>query len=163
MNAAQIHLGVNHLPVILPGVGLLIVTFGLFWHLEEIKKLGLWIVIISALIAILVFLTGEPAENVMKNYPDISRLGMHLHEESAKISLVIIECVGIFSLILVGFKKFQKKVPRSVWGGYFIFSLVSFFMMARTAHLGGQIRHEEIQTQEQLESTAAAPLPSFRQ
>lgn len=153
MNAAQIHLLVNHLPVIIPMIGAPILGIGLWLGSSDLRKMGLWLLILSALIAIPTYLSGEPAESFIKNYPGVARFGIHQHLEAAKISLIGIEVAGFASLVVLLYTRLGKTLPRFIWGIVLLLSATSTVLMLRTSHLGGQIRHEEIQTEEFLQAS----------
>ena len=62
MNGAQLHLLANHLPVIIPLVGMAVLLIGMLAKSSEIRKVGLWILLASALTAIPAYLSGSGAE-----------------------------------------------------------------------------------------------------
>jgi uncharacterized membrane protein len=80
MNSAQIHLAINHLPIIIPMVGVGLLGVGLFGRAVVIEKVGLWLLVIGALTAVPTYLSGEPAERIIKNYPGILRAAIQAHE-----------------------------------------------------------------------------------
>lgn len=144
MNGAEFHLLVNHLPVIIPLVGVPLVAIGLFLKSSTVQKVGLWLVVIGGLASVPAYLTGEPAEVVVKNYPGISRLVIHTHERAAKDSMILmLVAAGLSLLFLLSFR-LKKTLPTPVWGILIIVGAVCFAHIAKTAHLGGLIRHEEI-------------------
>jgi uncharacterized membrane protein len=144
MNGAEPHLLVNHLPVIIPLVGLPLIAFGLLAGVPTIQKVGLWVLGVGALLAVPAYLSGEPAEVVVKNYPGISRLVIHTHERAAKLSMILMLVTAAAALLFLLSFRLKKKLPFPVWGILLILGTVSFVHIANTAHLGGLIRHEEI-------------------
>ena len=64
MNATHLHLMLNHIPVLGTVFGLGLLVFALWRKSEELKKAALGIFLIVALLAVPVYLTGEPAEGV---------------------------------------------------------------------------------------------------
>jgi hypothetical protein len=149
-NAAQVHLLLNHLPVIIPLVAILVFA-GSFFLRESagvVRRIGLCLFVLSAITAIPTYLTGEPAEKIVKNYPNVSRALIHDHEKSAKYSFIAIEIIGAMALLLLLAQKAGKAIPGAIWGLLFLLSSLMFAHIAWTAHLGGEIRHEEIRTEE---------------
>jgi hypothetical protein len=146
MNGAQLHLLINHLPVLLPVIGATLIGFGILLASTEHKRIGAWLLVVSALSVIPVYLTGDPAEHIVKNYPEISRLLIHDHENSALLSLIALEITGVASLLLLydSYYKTRFSLKIRTWIALLLLSLISFVFIARTAHLGGLIRHEEI-------------------
>ena len=144
MNGAEFHLLFNHLPVILSLVAGSLIAIGIFAGSKPVQNVGLGLMVTAALTAIPTYLSGEKAENIVKNFPGITRGAIHEHEDAAWTSLLFLEVTGALSLALILAPRFKRKIPRPVWATLLLLSLVSFVLMARTAHLGGLIRHEEI-------------------
>lgn len=73
MNLTHLHLLLNHLPVVgtICGAGLL--AFTLSRRSNDLKRAALGLLVISALVAIPAYLTGEPAEDGVKGLPACPR------------------------------------------------------------------------------------------
>jgi uncharacterized membrane protein len=144
MNAAQIHLALNHAPLFLSLIGGGILLLGMIKKNESFKNLSLYFLIAAAVFTIPVFLTGEGTEELVENLPGVNETAIEEHEEIAKISLIIISIMG--GLALIGlFIRNKASMTRVLFSGLVLLSLASFVTMAQTAHLGGLIRHSEIQ------------------
>jgi hypothetical protein len=48
---------------------------------EEIKKMCLWVFVLGAVVALPVYLTGEPAEEVVEHLPGVAESFIESHEE----------------------------------------------------------------------------------
>jgi uncharacterized membrane protein len=143
MNASQIHLALNHVPLFFSIAGGLILFYGFIRRQDQIKFLSLYFMVAAALFTIPVYLTGEGTEEAVEKLPGISDNFIESHEEMAKIGLIIIIITGIVALTtLIIKKKASLFKPALIICGVLAFS--SFGVMAQTAHLGGQIRHSEI-------------------
>lgn len=144
MNAAQIHLALNHAPLFLSLIGGGILLLGMIKKNESFKNLSLYFLIAAAVFTIPVFLTGEGTEELVENLPGVNETAIEEHEEMAKISLIIISIMG--GLALIGlFIRNKASMTRVLFSGLVLLSLASFVTMTQTAHLGGLIRHSEIQ------------------
>lgn len=143
MNASQIHLALNHVPLFFSIAGGLILLYGFIKRQEQIKFLSLYFMIIAALFTIPVYLTGEGTEEAVEKLPGVSENLIESHEEMAKIGLIIIIITGIVALATLIIKKKASllKTALIICG---VLAFASFGVMAQTAHLGGQIRHSEI-------------------
>ncbi|MCC7028746.1 MAG: hypothetical protein IT257_00475 [Chitinophagaceae bacterium] len=117
---------------------------GIFKKQTNIKAIGAVVVLVMALIAIPVFLTGEPAEEAVEHLQGISKSMIHDHEEAAEQALWVMEAAGIFALIslILQFKK--SKIVNIFFVITLIVACLSFALMAFAGYLGGQIRHTEI-------------------
>jgi uncharacterized membrane protein len=146
LNGAQLHLLINHFPVLIPLLGAPVLALGLLRRSETLRDVGGAFLVFGALAAIPVYLTGQPAESVIKNYPGTSRMLIHDHEGVALFALIWAELSGAAALALLLFARLGKPLARRSWPwvAVILLSLVTFIVMARTAHLGGLIRHEEI-------------------
>jgi uncharacterized membrane protein len=145
LNGAFIHLVLNHWPVLLPVMGVAVATVGLFAKLRQTQMVGLVIIVLAALAVVPTYFSGAAAKNVVQNYPGITTQSIEKHEDAALYSFIAIEIVGVLSLwLLWQSRNGQVLIRSSVWA-LIALTLVAFFLIARTAHLGGLIRHEEIE------------------
>jgi len=155
MNTAHLHLILNHIPVLgtLTGLGLL--SFALWKQSEEVKRTALGLLVITALLAVPGFLTGEPAEGVVKALPGVSQPIIEQHEEAAQGAFVALCCLG--AVALAGLLWFRRGRVMPAWFGAvtLIGSLVVGGWMAWTANLGGQVRHSEIRSAGQAQADHA--------
>lgn len=143
MNASQIHLALNHVPLFFSIVGGLILLYGFIKRNDSVKTLSLYFMIIATLFTVPVYLTGEGAEEAEEELPGVSEAMIHEHEEMAQVGLIIIIVTGIAALGALAVKKKALLIkPALILCA--VLSFASFGVMAQTAHLGGQIRHSEI-------------------
>ncbi len=144
MNAAQIHLALNHAPLFLSVIGGGLLVLGMIKKNELLKTLSLYMMVAAALFTAPVFLTGEGTEELVEKAAGVTESAIESHEEMAKISLVVIIITGIMALAGL-FTRKKESLSRFVLMAVVLLSLASFGSMAQTAHLGGLIRHSELQ------------------
>lgn len=144
MNAPHLHLMLSHIPVLGTAFGLGLLLFALWRNSEELKKTALAVLIIAALAAVPVQLTGEPAEDAIKSLPGVSKLFIEEHKEMATVAFIGVEVLGVAAL--AGLLLFRRGKVVPVWFSCLTVaaSLIVSALMAWTANLGGQIRHTEI-------------------
>lgn len=145
MNAAQIHLALNHAPLFLSLIGGLLLIVGMIKKNETVKTISLYMLVAAAVFTAPVYLTGEGTEELVENMAGVNEAAIEEHEEMAKISLIIIIVSGVVALLGLLTRK-KESLSKIILGGAVLLSLASFGTMAQTAHLGGLIRHSEIQT-----------------
>jgi uncharacterized membrane protein len=144
VNVVQIHLMMNHVPVIAPLVAVVLLATGFIARSQHVTRAGLAALVVGAIAALPVFFTGEPAEEVAENLAGVSESRIETHQDSAKASVVFLGALGIAGLAaLWAFRR--RAVPAGVGGALLVLSLVAAGQVAWTAHLGGQIRHSELQ------------------
>ncbi|MBI3138696.1 MAG: hypothetical protein HYZ15_08940 [Sphingobacteriales bacterium] len=144
MNAAQIHLALNHAPLFLSVIGGGLLVLGMIKKNELLKTLSLYMLVAAAVFTAPVFLTGEGTEELVEKAAGVTDSAIESHEEMAKISLVVIILTGVMALTGL-FTRKKEALSRIVLMAVVLLSLASFGSMAQTAHLGGLIRHTELQ------------------
>jgi uncharacterized membrane protein len=145
MDLTYLHLILNHIPVIGVIIGFLILAWATLRGYEEVKNTGLVVLVLTALVAIPVYLTGEPAEEVVEHLPGVSEQIIELHEGAALYSLILVIVSGALALLALVAKRFlSAKVSVVAVYACLVFSLIAAASLAYTANLGGQIRHSEI-------------------
>ena len=145
MDAVHIHLLLNHIPVISTIFAVPLFAYALLRKSDELKQLALIILVFAAVVAIPVYLTGEPAEDVVEKLGGASHSIIEAHEDAAKLSLIFLLITGTLSLVGL----FLMRTRKAFAAGWFVLfslllSIATAGLMARTANLGGQIRHTEI-------------------
>lgn len=144
MNAAQIHLALNHAPLFLSITGGILLLTGMFRKNELLRNISLFMLIAAAVFTAPVFLTGEGTEELVEHLPGVNEDAIERHEEMAKISMIIIAVTGVIALGALLLRK-KERLAKMLFGISLVLSLASFGTMAQTAHLGGLIRHAELQ------------------
>ncbi len=145
MNAAQIHLALNHAPLFLSLIGGITLMIGIIKKNTSFRNFSFVLLAVAALFTLPVYFTGEGTEELVERIPGVNEPAIEAHEEMAKISLIVIAITGLFSLAGLLFRK-NSGMARVITFIALLLSLVSFGTMAQTAHLGGKIRHSELST-----------------
>lgn len=143
MNAVQIHLMLNHAPVLAPIMGALLLATALLFRSQAVLRVGLATVTLGALLAIPVYLTGEPVEDVVEKTAGVTDRQIDPHEDAAKVSLVLLEVLGAAALVTLIASQRRRLSPAAGIAALFL-TLIVAGQVAWTAHLGGQIRHTEL-------------------
>ena len=144
MNWAHMHLLINHIPVLGMVFGTLLLVYGLVKKNEEIKRVSLGIFVIVAVATLPVYLTGEPAEEIVEHLPGVEEPIIEEHEETALIAFIAVGILGIFALGALWRYRHADAIPKRLIIAGLITSIVVCGLMAWTADLGGKIRHSEI-------------------
>lgn len=143
MNFAHLHLAINHIPVIGTAFGLALLAAAGLRRSDELLKAGFAILIFTALSALAVFLTGEPAEHFIESFAGVAEAAIEAHEEAALLSLVAAGISGAIGSAGFWFLWRAQAVPKWLLSLALISALLTLGLMGWTANLGGQIRHEE--------------------
>ena len=144
MNGAQIHLAFNHFPIAGTFLALMVLVWGLIAKKDQIKMVGVALMIVTALTAIIVMQTGDGAEEIVEHKPLVTEHYIHEHEEAAEKALIAIQITAVLGIAWLVMLRMKKNQLDKVFGLMILTNLVSAGLIADAAHKGGQIRHDEI-------------------
>jgi uncharacterized membrane protein len=148
MNAAHVHLLLNHLPIIGILVGFIILVSGFVFTSALTRRIGNITLFFAAVFVYPSFNTGEGAEEVVENLPGVNEGLIEKHEELAEQMLNFVTI--LLPLLVVTFyaewkqKGFLKYAQWAVLAISFI--VIVYGKLVGTS--GGEIRHTEIRTQQ---------------
>jgi uncharacterized membrane protein len=143
-NSAHLHLLTNHFPVIGLMIIFLVLLYGVFRKNNEIIRLSMILTVIIALITILTYTSGEKASQLIEGQEGVNEEMIGAHEEFAEFAFIAMEVLG--GLALAGLFLFRGSDTKRWLIGlvYMLMMLGVISIMAWTSHLGGQIKHPEI-------------------
>jgi uncharacterized membrane protein len=144
MNGAHWHLVVNHLPIIFPLVGVIVMATGILSKSEAIKRVAFMIFIIGALSAIAAMTTGEGAEEVVERISGDAEQYIEIHEETAETFAILSYILGGISLLGLWVSFMQNRFAKFLAPVTLIFAIVVMIFAKNTGTTGGEIRHTEI-------------------
>lgn len=146
MNDAHWHLVVNHLPIIFPLVGIIILITGFISKSEAVKRTAFMLFIFGALASIVAMTTGEGAEDIAEKISGVTKKFIHEHEEIAETFSILTYILGAISIIGL-WASFQKKTFSNILSIIIlVFAFVVLFFGKETGTTGGEIRHTEIRS-----------------
>lgn len=148
MNAAHWHLTVNHLPLIFPIVGALVLTVGFIIKSDAVKRTSFLIFIIGALASIAAMSTGEGAEEVIEQLGINSNNYIETHEEIAETFSILSYVLGAVSLFGLWVNIKRLSFSNTLNWAILAFSIAVIMVGKETGTTGGEIRHTEIRTSE---------------
>ena len=144
MDWLQIHLALNHISVIGFPFLLLLLAAGAIQRNDSIKRLAiLWIAIFAAISIALKF-TGDFAAEQAGPKLDPVRAYVNAHEQSADQATTAVFLTGLAAAITAFLSRNARPLPKWSMPTIIILSIVTCTLLARTAHIGGQITHPEL-------------------
>lgn len=146
MNGAHWHLVVNHLPIIFPIVGVIVMITGLVLKSEAVKRTAFMIFILGALTAIAAMATGEEAEEVVEKIIGVTENYIETHEETAETFALLSYILGGISLLGLWASFKQKSFSSIISIATLVFAFVVLFFAKQIGTTGGEIRHTEIRS-----------------
>jgi len=144
MNEIHFHLVVNHLPIIFPLVGLIVLVIGLISKSEDVKRTAYLIFVMGALATILSMFSGEEAEESIEKLNIVSDQFIKIHEEAAETFAVLSYVLGLISALWLWFSFKRKNLTNTFSMIVIILVLIVLFFATQTGTTGGEIRHIEI-------------------
>ncbi len=144
MNGAHWHLVVNHLPIIIPMIGLLVMIGALLFKSEILKRASYSIFILGALTAIAAFSSGEGAEEVVEEIQGVDEKFIKIHEEAGEIFAILMYLLGGVSILGLWLNWKGKSFSNPVVLLTLALALAALFYAQKTGTTGGEIRHIEI-------------------
>ncbi|MBK8698999.1 MAG: hypothetical protein IPN29_05450 [Saprospiraceae bacterium] len=146
MNGAHWHLVLNHMPIIFPMVGLIVLIVAIMVKSSVMERTAYFIFILGALATIPAFLTGEGAEEVAEGLPGVTENLIGIHEEMAETFAVFSYALGFLSLVTLYLS--WKSSSFANWLKWLIVPLcvVTLYFGRTTGTSGGEIRHTEIRS-----------------
>lgn len=135
---------VNHLPIIFPIVGVIVMITGLISKSEAVKRTAFMIFVFGALAIIAAMNTGEGAEEVVEKINGVTENFIESHEETAETFAILSYILGGISLLGLWASFKQKSFSTIISIATLIFTFVVLFFAKQTGTTGGEIRHTEI-------------------
>jgi len=152
MNEAHFHLTVNHLPIILPIAGVIVLIGGILLHSEIVKRMAYFLFAVSSIAAFSAMSSGEGAEEIVENIAGVSHDFIHEHEEKAEVFALMSYLLGALSLFGIWASWKRKSFAKILSYVILAFSFVVLFFGSQTGTSGGEIRHTEIRSGQTVEA-----------
>jgi hypothetical protein len=146
MNWVQIHLIVNHAPVVGVPIALFLLVASRILKNDGVAVAARLVTMIAAVFALFAFFSGEPAEELVENIPCIAESLIHPHEEAAELATVISVISGLLAALgcFLSMKKPESRLNRMFPVVLFVVLSANAGALGYAAHLGGKIRHPEL-------------------
>jgi hypothetical protein len=150
MNLVHVHLWLNHLPILGTLIALALFVIALAFDRDDLKQAGLALFVMIALLSIPAYMSGNAAQNEIKDDPGYSMELIQAHQGSAVMAFLFIELTGAVSL--VGLWRFSRSEKNpwmerpAKWNlmAVLVLAIATSGVMAVAGNTGGEIRHAEI-------------------
>lgn len=146
MDQVHIHLLITHLPIFGSILGGLVLAHGIWTKSDQTKIAAYNVLTISSVGAVIAYLTGEGAEEAVKDIQGVAKNIIEQHEDFALYALIALIAAGVVSLLGLYLTIKKLSLAKEVALLTLFVATISFGLVARTGYLGGQIRHTEIGT-----------------
>jgi hypothetical protein len=143
MNAAYLHLLLNHFPLILKVAALVVILLGMAWRSDAVTRAALLLVVLAALFTIPTFMTGDGAAGIVKRMPGVDAAAIDEHDRAAAYTLTMILIEGAAALASLVVFRGNRVMPRWVVAIMLFLIVMGGSTAGRTSFLGGKIHHPE--------------------
>ena len=144
MNTAHLHLMLNHLPVLGAPMLLAVLAYGMGRRLPEVTRLALWGTVALGVISVAVYLTGEPAEELVESLPTFDHDLVERHEAVALGATVLLGVTAVLAGLALWASRVGGRLAGTVSRLVLAGLLAGTAAVAATAWTGGPIGHPEI-------------------
>ena len=144
MNDAHLHMVLNHFPIIGSIFGLVILIAGLILKNNSVKNTAYILFMVSAIFAAFSMGTGEGAEEMVEDMPNIGKQIIHEHEEIAEKFALVLYLMAAVSLagLIMNLKNYSK--AKFVSYVAVVIAIIAVVVSTQVGTSGGEIRHTEI-------------------
>ena len=149
MNAAHLHLAINHLPLALPIAALIILLIALIYRSGLVMRSAYALLVVSAISAFITMASGDKAEDMVEDKAGISEEHIEEHEEAAESFAFLSYGVGLVAIIGLWASWREKSFARWIAWATIAMILVQLLLGMRAGESGGEINHPEIHSSEQ--------------
>jgi hypothetical protein len=144
MTWTQLHLALNHIPVIGAPFLMCLLAWGLWRRSAEILRLALVWLILFSILSIAIKFTGdfsaeEAGPRLAPQKPRVER-----HEQAADQATTGLFLLGVASVVGLVAARRKPRPPHWACLLVLIVGILTCILIARTAHFGGQIGHPEL-------------------
>jgi hypothetical protein len=145
MFAPQVHLMLNHVPVLGALFGAVALVVALRARNDTMARFALAALVVAAIAAAPVYLSGGLSEGTIEKVAGVQEGSIERHEGAARVATVAMAALGLGALVaLLRFRR--RPISPPVASTLLVLALALTGVLAWTAHLGGEIRHAEIRS-----------------
>ena len=144
MDSVQLHLALNHVPVI--GVPLLTIMLSVGWSFRQTQviRFALWGLLVLAALAIAIKFTGDFAAEALQQEIARKREIVSAHEQSADQATTGVFLLAVAAAIALVAGRSGRLFPQWALALIVLLGVVTSLLYARSAHTGGLINHPEL-------------------
>ena len=160
----HLHLLLNHIPTVGGAAAVVLLLVAFARRSNDLKRVALEATYIVALFTFPAYLSGVGAQQTLLKIPEISQTFVDAHWNAALFTFVLMQLAGALSWLALWKYRRSSHWPSTIVTAVVVLSVLSFAAAARTAALGGEIRHPEVLAEvapaaAAAEGAEAAPAP----
>ena len=146
METVHIHLIASHVPIFALITGILVLLYAIIRKSEYLDPLAMILFIVSGVVAVIAYQTGEPAEHAVEGLAGVSHSVIESHEEIAEWAMIATGLLGLLAIAVWAISNYWHNYRRVLMIGMLVLALVPTVLVGITANRGGKVRHTEIRS-----------------
>ena len=147
LNAAHLHLVLNHVPTLGTAVALALLLLALIRRHEVLVHVGLEVLFVIAIVTLPVYVTGAAAYAHLRSGADFSDIAARMHQDAALTGFAVTEFAGFVAWVALWQSRRTGHAGRGLVAAATLLSVLALAIMGRAATLGGEIHHPEIRAE----------------
>jgi len=144
LNAAHLHLLLNHVPTLGAVGGLSLLVLAFIRRHDGLQQAGLEVLFVVALLTLPVYVTGVAAYKKLPMGPEVTDVAIRAHQDAALSGFTVAELAGFIAWFALWQARRRGRPSPALVGAATVLSILALAIMARAATLGGEIHHSEI-------------------
>ena len=144
MDWIQIHLALNHVPVIGTPILVLLLAFGWWRKSDDIIRVSLWSIALLSVAAIAIKFTGDFAfEQSPEQFAPVKDLVLR-HEQAGDQVTTGVFVLGLAAGLALFLARWKRPIRPWTIALVVLVGVLTSLLYLRSAHTGGQISHPEL-------------------
>lgn len=143
MNVAQLHLFLNHFPLVGFIAASVLLLYALWRRRPEARSIALVGIVVSSLLILPVLLSGTASEDMVEHLPGVREALIGQHEQAADTAGALALIAGGVALLTLILQRWAPRRARIGVATTLVLVGVATVSIGWASHLGGAIRHPE--------------------
>jgi hypothetical protein len=148
MDWIHLHLALSHIPVLGPLFLLVFLGWSLVKRDRNALRFSFQLFVALAAVSIAIKFTGDFAAETVERWRDVDAAMVARHEQRADQAAMAVFLTGLAAGTGLIFARRGREIPRWLVMVTAMLAVITLVLMARTANVGGHIRHPEIRPEQ---------------
>lgn len=156
MTPQQVHLALNHFPIMGTLFGLCLLAYALYAKNKSIEHAALVTFIVIGVLTIPVWLTGDSSAEAIRHMDSVSEYYIGKHSTFGFFGFIVIAVNMLLSAFTL-YRSLKGKAIAILPKLVLVISIAAMGMMLAAGHYGGKINHPELRGFDTVEETMEQP------
>jgi uncharacterized membrane protein len=147
MNGAHLHLLVNHVSLFCIVIGVVALIASMVRKSQDLRVLAVGLFVVGGIFGWIAMETGEQAEDVLKAIDEGVKVFIKPHEEAAEWAFRSSIVIAVLAIATEWAARRKQQWFKPLQWILLVAAIHGTTVFARTAYLGGEIRHTEVRSE----------------